>query len=234
MRDAALIAVDKNVMLHTHLAENEEDIAYCLDKFGLRPGDYAQKLGWVGSHVWHAHCVKLDAGEIDLFAQSKTGVAHCPCSNCRLGSGIAPIREMRDAGVKVGLGVDGSASNDSAHLLSEARMMLLLQRVQNGADAWAAREALEVATLGGAQVLNRPELGAIELGKRGDIAIWDVSGLAGGGCVGSCGGVGFERAVWGAGCIGGRSCYCRGRATGAGVFARYCPAGIATGETADE
>ena len=178
MRDAALIAVDKNVMLHTHLAENEEDIAYCLDKFGLRPGDYAQKLGWVGSHVWHAHCVKLDAGEIDLFAQSKTGVAHCPCSNCRLGSGIAPIRAMRDAGVNVGLGVDGSASNDSAHLLSEARMMLLLQRVQNGADAWAAREALEVATLGGAQVLNRPELGAIELGKRGDIAIWDVSGLA--------------------------------------------------------
>ena len=178
MRDAALIAVDKNVMLHTHLAENDEDIAYCLDKFGLRPGDYAQKLGWVGSHVWHAHCVKLDAGEIDLFAQSKTGVAHCPCSNCRLGSGIAPIREMRDAGVKVGLGVDGSASNDSAHLLSEARMMLLLQRVQNGADAWAAREALEVATLGGAQVLNRPELGATELGKRGDIAIWDVSGLA--------------------------------------------------------
>ncbi len=178
MRDAALIAVDKNVMLHTHLAENDEDIAYCLDKFGLRPGDYAQKLGWVGSHVWHAHCVKLDAGEIDLFAQSKTGVAHCPCSNCRLGSGIAPIRGMRDAGVKVGLGVDGSASNDSAHLLSEARMMLLLQRVQNGADAWAAREALEVATLGGAQVLNRPELGAIELGKRGDIAIWDVSGLA--------------------------------------------------------
>ena len=178
MRDAALIAVDKNVMLHTHLAENDEDIAYCLDKFGLRPGDYAQKLGWVGSHVWHAHCVKLDAGEIDLFAQSKTGVAHCPCSNCRLGSGIAPIRAMRDAGVKVGLGVDGSASNDSAHLLSEARMMLLLQRVQNGADAWAAREALEVATLGGASVLNRPELGAIELGKRGDIAIWDVSGLA--------------------------------------------------------
>ncbi len=178
MRDAALIAVDKNVMLHTHLAENDEDIAYCLDKFGLRPGDYAQKLGWVGSHVWHAHCVKLDAGEIDLFAQSKTGVAHCPCSNCRLGSGIAPVRAMRDAGVKVGLGVDGSASNDSAHLLSEARMMLLLQRVQNGADAWAAREALEVATLGGAQVLNRPELGAIELGKRGDIAVWDVSGLA--------------------------------------------------------
>ncbi len=123
MRDAALIAVDKNVMLHTHLAENDEDIAYCLDKFGLRPGDYAQKLGWVGSHVWHAHCVKLDAGEIDLFAQSKTGVAHCPCSNCRLGSGIAPIRAMRDAGVKVGLGVMGRVAlpaHDSAHLLSEA------------------------------------------------------------------------------------------------------------------
>ena len=178
MRDAAMMAVDKGVMLHTHLAENDEDIAYSLANFGCRPGEYAERLGWTGNHVWHAHCVKLDASEIDLFARSKTGVAHCPCSNCRLGSGIAPVRAMRDAGVKVGLGVDGSASSDAGHLLSEARQLLLLQRVQNGADAMRAREALEIATLGGASVLNRSELGSIEVGKRADIAIWDMTGLA--------------------------------------------------------
>jgi len=177
MRDAALLARDKKVMLHTHLAENEEDIAYSIEKFGCRPGQYAEELGWTGNDVWHAHCVKLDLSEIDLFAQSKTGVAHCPCSNCRLGSGIAPVRAMRDAGVKVGLGVDGSASNDAGHLLSEARQALLLQRVQNGADAMSAREALEIATLGGAAVLGRNDCGSLEVGKRADIAIWDVSGL---------------------------------------------------------
>ena len=134
--------------------------------------------GWTGEHVWHAHCVKLDDGEIGLFARTGTGVAHCPCSNSRLGSGIAPVRRMRDAGVKVGLGVDGSASNDAGHLLSEARMAMLLQRVRNGADAMSARETLEVATLGGAQVLGRgAELGSIEVGKRGDLAVWDVCGL---------------------------------------------------------
>jgi cytosine/adenosine deaminase-related metal-dependent hydrolase len=178
MRDAALLAVDKGVMLHTHLAENDEDIAYSLATFGCRPGQYADELGWTGPHVWHAHCVKLDAGEIDLFARTRTGVAHCPCSNCRLGSGIAPVRQMRDAGVSVGLGVDGSASNDAGHLISEARQALLLQRVRNGADAMSAREALEIATLGGAQVLGRgAELGSIEVGKRADLAVWDVSGL---------------------------------------------------------
>jgi cytosine/adenosine deaminase-related metal-dependent hydrolase len=165
-------------MLHTHLAENDEDIAYSIENFGCRPGEYAERLGWTGDHVWHAHCVKLDASEIDLFARSKTGVAHCPCSNCRLGSGIAPVRAMRDAGVKVGLGVDGSASSDAGHLLTEARQTLLLQRVQNGADAMKAREALEIATLGGASVLNRSDLGSIAVGKRADIAIWDVTGLA--------------------------------------------------------
>jgi cytosine/adenosine deaminase-related metal-dependent hydrolase len=178
MRDAAMMAVDKGVMLHTHLAENDEDIAYSIENFGCRPGEYAERLGWTGDHVWHAHCVKLDSSEIDLFARSKTGVAHCPCSNCRLGSGIAPVRAMRDAGVKVGLGVDGSASSDAGHLLSEARQTLLLQRVQNGADAMKAREALEIATLGGAAVLNRSDLGSIAVGKRADIAIWDVTGLA--------------------------------------------------------
>ena len=178
MRDAAELARDKGVMLHTHLAENDEDIAYSLSQFGCRPGQYAEELGWTGDHVWHAHCVKLDAAEIDLFARSRTGVAHCPCSNCRLGSGIAPVREMRDAGVPVGLGVDGSASNDAGHLLAEARMALLVQRVRAGADAMSARETLEIATRGGASVLGRgAELGSIEAGKRADLAIWDVSGL---------------------------------------------------------
>ncbi|MEI6798137.1 MAG: 8-oxoguanine deaminase [Pseudomonadota bacterium] len=177
MRNAALLARDKGVMLHTHLAENDEDIAYSLAKFGCRPGQYAQDLGWTGDDVWHAHCVKLDASEIDLFARTRTGVAHCPCSNCRLGSGIAPVRAMRDARVKVGLGVDGSASNDAGNLMAEARQTLLLQRVALGADAMSAREALEIATLGGAQVLGRPDCGALEVGKRADLAIWDVSGV---------------------------------------------------------
>ncbi|KEO51267.1 8-oxoguanine deaminase [Thioclava pacifica] len=177
MRDAALLARDKGVMLHTHLAENDEDISYSLEQFGCRPGQYAEDLGWTGDDVWHAHCVKLDAGEIDLFSRSRTGVAHCPCSNCRLGSGIAPVRQMRDAGVKVALGVDGSASNDAGSLIGEARMAMLLQRVRNGADAMAAREALEIATLGGAQVLGRPDCGMLAPGKRADVAIWDVSGL---------------------------------------------------------
>ncbi len=177
MRDAALLARDKGVMLHTHLAENEEDIAYSLANFGCRPGQYAEDLGWTGSDVWHAHCVKLDGQEIDLFARSKTGVAHCPCSNCRLGSGIAPVRAMRDAGVPVGLGVDGSASNDSGNLIAEARQSMLLQRVANGADAMSAREALEIATRGGADVLNRPDCGRLEVGKRADIAMWDITGI---------------------------------------------------------
>jgi len=177
MRDAAILARDKSVMLHTHLAENDEDIAYSLEKFGVRPGQYAEELGWTGDDVWHAHCVKLDGQEIDLFAKTKTGVAHCPCSNCRLGSGIAPVRKMRDAGVKVGLGVDGSASNDSGNLIAEARQSMLLQRVANGADAMSAREALEIATRGGAQVLGRHDCGQISVGKRADIAIWDSSGV---------------------------------------------------------
>lgn len=177
MREAALLARDKRVMLHTHLAENDEDIAYSLAKFGCRPGQYAEDLGWTGDDVWHAHCVKLDSAEISLFARTGTGVAHCPCSNCRLGSGIAPVRAMRDAGVKVGLGVDGSASNDAGNLMAEARQAMLLQRVARGADAMSSREALEIATLGGARVLGRPDCGALEPGKRADIAIWDVSGI---------------------------------------------------------
>ena len=174
MRETALLARDKGVMLHTHLAENDEDVAYSLARFGCRPGQYAEDLGWTGADVWHAHCVKLDSSEIELFSRSLTGVAHCPCSNCRLGSGIAPVRRMRDAGVRVGLGVDGSASNDAGNLAAEARMAMLLQRVANGADAMSAREALEIATLGGAQVLGRPDCGALVVGMRADIAVWDM------------------------------------------------------------
>ncbi|WP_298859552.1 8-oxoguanine deaminase [uncultured Sulfitobacter sp.] len=177
MRNAAILARDKGVMLHTHLAENDEDIAYSLETFGCRPGEYAESLGWVGPDVWHAHCVKLDPSEIALFAQTKTGVAHCPCSNCRLGSGIAPLRAMRDAGVPVGLGVDGSASNDAGNLVAEARQAMLLQRVSRGADAMSAREALEIATRGGADILGRPDCGRLETGKRADIAVWDISGI---------------------------------------------------------
>ena len=177
MRDSADLARDKKVLLHTHLAENEEDISYSEEKFGCRPGQYAEDLGWTGDDVWHAHCVKLDASEIDLFARSKTGVAPCPCSNCRLGSGIAPVRELREAGVRIGLGVDGSASNDSGNLLNEARQAMLLQRVKNGADAMSARTALEMATLGGAKVLGREDCGSLEVGKRADFALWDTNGL---------------------------------------------------------
>ena len=177
MRDAAILARDKGVRLHTHLAENDEDISYSQEMFGCRPGQYAEDLGWTGDDVWHAHCVKLDAQEIDLFSKTGTGVAHCPCSNCRLGSGIAPVRAMRDAGVPVGLGVDGSASNDQANMADEARVAMLLQRVANGADKMSAREALEIATVGGARVLGREDIGRIRPGMRADLALWDVSGI---------------------------------------------------------
>lgn len=177
MQDAAALARDKGVRLHTHLAENDEDIAYSLEMFGCRPGQYAEDLGWTGDDVWHAHAVKLDGQEVDLFAKTGTGVAHCPCSNCRLGSGIAPVRAMRDAGVPVGLGVDGSASNDVGNMMAEARQTMLLQRVQNGADAMGAEEALYIATRGGAEVLGREDCGQITVGKRADIAIWDTRGL---------------------------------------------------------
>jgi cytosine/adenosine deaminase-related metal-dependent hydrolase len=177
MRETAVLARDKGVMLHTHLAENDEDVAYSLAQFGCRPGQYAEDLGWTGADVWHAHCVKLDAQEIGLFARTGTGVAHCPCSNCRLGSGIAPVRAMRDAGVTVGLGVDGSASSDAGSVVAEARMAMLLQRVANGADAMSAREALWIATRGGAAVLGRDDCGWIGPGARADIAVWDMYGV---------------------------------------------------------
>jgi cytosine/adenosine deaminase-related metal-dependent hydrolase len=177
MRDAAALARDKGVMLHTHLAENDDDVAFSLSRYGRRPGDWAASIGWTGADVWHAHCVRLDAAEVALFARTRTGVAHCPCSNMRLGSGVAPVRALRDAGVRVGLGVDGSASNDGGDLLAEARAAMLLQRVAHGPGAMAAREALEIATLGGAAVLGRDDIGALVPGRRADFAVWDVSGI---------------------------------------------------------
>jgi cytosine/adenosine deaminase-related metal-dependent hydrolase len=175
MRDAAALARDKGVMLHTHLAENAADVAFSLARFGCRPGNYAEALGWVGEDVWHAHCVQLDAGEIDLFAHTRTGIAHCPSSNCRLGSGVAPLRAMLDGHVRVGIGVDGSASNDSGNLLLEARQALLMQRALGGAGALDPREALFLATRGGAEVLGRHDCASLQPGKRADIAIWDMA-----------------------------------------------------------
>ncbi len=173
MRDSAALARTHGVSLHTHLAENDFDVAYTREKFGCTPAEYAEELCWVGPDVWCAHCVKLDTHGVNLFARTGTGVAHCPCSNMRLASGIAPIRAMRDAGVSVGIGVDGAASNDAGHMLGEVRMAMLLQRVAhgpvNGPSAMSAREALEIATLGGAKVLNRDDIGALAPGMAADI-----------------------------------------------------------------
>jgi cytosine/adenosine deaminase-related metal-dependent hydrolase len=153
-------------------------VAYSREKFGMTPAEYAESLGWVGPDVWHAHCVKLDTPGIALFARTGTGVAHCPCSNMRLASGIAPIPAMRAAGVPVGLGVDGCASNDAAHLLGEARQAMLLARVGHGPAAMGAREALDIATRGGARVLGRDDIGALAPGMSGDVVAFPVDGLA--------------------------------------------------------
>lgn len=174
MRESAALARRYGVSMHTHLAENVNDVAYSRERFGMTPAEYAEDLGWVGADVWHAHCVQLDAPGIALFARTRTGVAHCPCSNMRLASGIAPIRRMRDAGVPVGLGVDGSASNDGAQLIGEARQALLLQRVGFGPDAMSARDALEIATLGGAAVLGRDDIGALAPGMAADFVAFDL------------------------------------------------------------
>ena len=168
MRQSAIWARQRGLTLHTHVAETLDEEAFCLRKVGLRPVKYMQELGWVGEDVWYAHAIHLNKEEIDLLAETGTGVAHCPTSNMRLGSGIAPIREMLDRGVKVSLAVDGSASNDSSHLLAEARMAMLLQRVQKGANALSAQEALEIATLGGAAVLGRNDIGSLAPGKAAD------------------------------------------------------------------
>jgi cytosine/adenosine deaminase-related metal-dependent hydrolase len=182
MREAAALARSYGVSLHTHLAENVNDVSYSRERFGMTPAEYAEDLAWVGRDVWHAHCVQLDEPGIALFARTGTGVAHCPCSNMRLASGIAPIRRMRDAGVPVGLGVDGSASNDGGHMLNEVRQALLLQRVGSGPAALSARDALEMATLGGAKVLGRDDIGALAPGMAADLVAFDLGdiGFAGG------------------------------------------------------
>jgi cytosine/adenosine deaminase-related metal-dependent hydrolase len=177
MKESAKLARSYGVSMHTHLAENVNDIAYSREKFNMTPAEYAEDCGWVGPDVWHAHCVQLDDDGIYLFARTGTGIAHCPCSNMRLASGIAPIRKMLDRGVSVGLGVDGSASNDAGHMMGEVRQAMLLQRVGFGPDAMTARQALEVATLGGAKVLNRDDIGAIKPGMSADIVMFKLDGI---------------------------------------------------------
>ena len=203
MRESADLARSfrgKGVRLHTHLAENDHDLAYSHEKFNCTPTQYAQELGWLGDDVWHAHCVKLDDQGISLFAATRTAVAHCPCSNMRLASGIAPVHRMLDAGVSVGLGVDGSASNDAAHMVNEARQALLLARVgralqppetRTGPDGTArtffgcdlgpaemtARDALALATRGGAEVLGRRDIGHLAPGMCADLALFDLRTL---------------------------------------------------------
>jgi len=192
MRESANLARSyrRGIRLHTHLAENDHDIAYSRERFNKTPTEYAESLGWLGDDVWHAHCVKLDEHGIQRFAATRTGVAHCPCSNMRLASGIAPVRRMLNAGVPVGLGVDGSASNDAGHLLAEARQAMLLARVGRSLDPFgcdhgpadmSARAALKVATRGGAQVLGRDDIGQIAPGFAADLAIFDLRtlGMAG-------------------------------------------------------
>ena len=196
MKNAAELARHYKTRLHTHLAENDHDVAYSREKFNRTPAEYAQDLGWVGDDVWHAHCVKLDDEGISLFAATHTGVAHCPCSNMRLASGIAPIRRMVDAGVPVGLGVDGSASNDAAHMVNEARQAMLMARLRKslepprvedgrtvfGCDTapleMTSRDALRLATRGGAEVLGRAhDVGQITPGYVADLAMFDVNTL---------------------------------------------------------
>lgn len=166
------------VRLHTHLAETQPDVAYSLEKFGLKPGEYAEDVGWIGEDVWHAHCVHLTDDALDRFGRTGTGVAHCPASNTRLASGIARLSEMLRRDIPVGLGVDGSASNDSGHLLNEARMALLMQRALTQDPAvLTARGALELATLGGARVLGRDDIGALKPGMAADFVAYDLKGL---------------------------------------------------------
>ncbi len=181
MRDSAALARAHGVSMHTHLAENLDDVRYSLARYGRTPARYAEGLDWLGPDVWHAHCVRLDGEGIGLFARSGTGVAHCPCSNMRLGSGVAPVRRMRRAGVPVALGVDGSASNDAGHILAEARQAMLLQRVRHGPAALTARDVIEMATRDGARVLNRDDIGQIAPGMAADLAVFrlDALGFAG-------------------------------------------------------
>jgi len=185
MRESAALARAYGVKLHTHLAETIDEEHFCIEQFGHRPLAYAEALNWVGSDVWFAHAVHISPAEVSSMAASGIGVAHCPSSNMRLASGIAPVRRYRSQGVAVGLGVDGSASNDSSHMLAEARQALLVSRVGAAIDPaidgdqpiMTARQALELATLGGATVLGRDDVGSLESGKCADFIAIDLQRL---------------------------------------------------------
>ena len=177
MRESAELARRLGVKLHTHLAETVEEDEYCRELYGCRPVEYLRDLGWIDSDVWCAHCVHLNDEDIEIFGRGGVGVAHCPTSNMRLGAGIARVRELADAGVEVGLGVDGSASNERGDLLFEVKQALLVARARGGPAAMTARDALRLGTKGGAAVLGRDDLGSLEPGKRADVAVWRTDTL---------------------------------------------------------
>ena len=183
MEASAELARRLGLVLHTHLAETVEEEAYCRELHGCRPVEYLERLGWLAEDVWCAHCVHLDEHDVATFAATGTGVAHCPTSNLRLGAGVAPVHALRDAGVRVGLGVDGSASNERSDLFFEVKQALLVARGRDGPAALTAREALELGTRGGAALLRRDDLGSLEPGKRADLAVWRTDGLELGGAV---------------------------------------------------
>jgi len=182
MRDAAGLARRKGVRLHTHLAETLDEETFCREQFGMTPAEYAEDLGWLGPDVWLAHCVHLSDVAVARFAATGTGVAHCPTSNGRLGAGAAPTAALLGAGAPVGLGVDGAASNESGRMVDELHQALLVARIRGGPDALTARQALSMATMGGARCIGREqELGSLEVGKLADVAVWRVDALAGAG-----------------------------------------------------
>lgn len=178
LKGAAQFARQRGLLLHTHAAETLDEERYCKKLFGMRPIQYLMECGWLRSDVYLAHCVHLDDADIDLLAETQTGVAHCPCSNMRLGSGIPPIVRLLERGVKVALGVDGSSSNDAGHVLAEARQAMLLQRVHRGASAMSVADAFRIATIGGAKVLNRPRLGRLAPGMAADLAMYRADDIA--------------------------------------------------------
>ena len=177
MTESAELARRLGLNLHTHLAETVEEEAYCRELYGCSPVEYLDSLGWLDGDVWCAHCVHLSEAEIGRFAESGTGVAHCPTSNLRLGAGVAPVRAMADAGVRVGLGVDGSASNERSHLFNEVKQALLVARGRGGPQALTARDAIRLGTRGGAEVLGRSDIGQIAAGMCADLAVWRTDGL---------------------------------------------------------
>jgi cytosine/adenosine deaminase-related metal-dependent hydrolase len=181
MEESASLARRLGLGLHTHLAETIEEEAYCRERFGCTPVEYLERVGWLAEDVWCAHCIHLSGAEIGRFGGRGVGVAHCPTSNLRLGAGVAPVRELLDAGVRVGLGVDGSASNERGDLFAEVKQALLVARGRGGPAAMTAREALRLATRGGAAVLRRDDIGSLEPGKRADLAVWRTDGLRLGG-----------------------------------------------------